>query len=86
MLLNSKGLYLSSGKGKENGCPVFKSSIKTNVKEVSVQSCINSKVMNKKRNLCSCKVVSFAFLPFFVAVASVVAQAPYLPFAATGRY
>ena len=46
---------------------------KTDVKEVSVQSCIDIKVMNKKRNLCSCKVESFAFFAAFVAVAFVVA-------------
>ena len=71
--LNSKGPYLSSEKGKRKLLSRVQVLHKTDVKEVSVQSCIDSKVINKKRNLCSCKVGSFAFFAVFVAVAFVVA-------------
>ena len=73
MLLNSKGLYLSSENGKRKWLSCVQVLHKTDVKVVSVQSCIDSKVINKKRNLCSCKVGSFAFFAVFVAVAFVVA-------------
>ena len=73
MRLNSKELYLSSENGKRKWLSCVQVLRKTDVKEVSVQSCIDSKVINKKRNLCSCKVGSFAFFAVFVAVAFVVA-------------
>ena len=66
MPLNSKGLYLSSEKGKIKLLSCVQVLHKTDVKEVSVQSCIDSKVINKLRNRCSCKVVSFSFLPFLL--------------------
>ena len=83
MRLNSKGLYLSSEKGKRK-LSYVQVLQKTDMKERSVKSWIVRKVINKKRNLCSCKVVSFAFFAVFVAVGFVVAYAPCLPFCIDG--
>ena len=72
MRLNSKGPYLSAEKGKRK-LSYVQVLQKTDMKERSVKSWIDSKVVNKNPNLCSCKVGSFAFFAVFVAVAFVVA-------------
>ena len=86
MRLNSKGLYLSSENGKRKRLSCVQVLHKTDVKEVSVQSCTDSKVINKNRNLCSCKVGSFAFLSFSLPSPLSSLKLPIYPFASTGRY
>ena len=85
MRLNSKGLYLSSEKGKRK-LSYVQVLQKTDMKELSVKSWIVRKVINKKRNLCSCKVVSFAFLPFSLLSVLSLLTLPVYRFASTGRY
>ena len=85
MRLNSKGPYLSSEKGKRK-LSYVQVLQKTDMKERSVKSWIVSKVINKKRNLCSCKVVSFAFLPFSLPSVLSLLTLPVYRFASTGRY
>ena len=75
--LNSKGLYQSSGKEKENCCFVFPSSIKREIRHFHVVVVQRLQEMYK-RAWCTCKVVvlpiqTYWFFAVPVAVAVVVA-------------
>ena len=54
--LNSKGLYLSSQKEKENRCLVFTSSMNREIRKFNI-AVVQQLQRNVQKALCTCKVV-----------------------------